>query len=342
MEIEKSKNGNGYVLTNKLGNVLNVSFSEFWEICREGSRIDTKHEVQEYLSQCPDINGHDLDRIRAFPELVEKIMEQVIQDRINDETGDQIYYAAEKCINSHIATIENKVKWFRLSEDTCISVWYAPDKHDGDQFQMHLEKIGEDGIMGPGCEILSDESYATDSISYSSLCKTLIEICNDANISNDDVDDLTAQISGIADEIFCSFGMKKGALSKTFEVVPDVANTVNENGLSVSTPLGNIVVTVKTDSTYPGVYVDLKGENVTDVFEQNTASLAMIEFEPSKGKVQSVVYGDAKSEEPTHIVEHENVEKAVSLEDQIHAASNCTAKTHCNNSTPVKETTTER
>lgn len=103
MKIEKNGEGTGFVLTNNEGDSLNVAWSEFWDIVRAGTEIETKSEVEEYLAQCPDISGHDLDRIRAFPKLVDRITEQVIQDRINDETGDQIYYAAEKCIKEHIS-----------------------------------------------------------------------------------------------------------------------------------------------------------------------------------------------------------------------------------------------
>lgn len=211
MKIEKNENGNGFVLTNHLGQTLNVDFMEFWDICRTGTKIGTQSEVEEYLAQCPDIDGHDLDRVRAFPILIDKITEQVIKDRINDESGDQIYDAASECINAHIAEIEDKVKWFRLSEDKCISVWYSPDRYDGDQFQMHLEEIGEYGVMGPGCEILSSDSYATADISFKALCETLSEICEDADIYDDEYPWLTTShtASRLAQEIFDAFGMEK-------------------------------------------------------------------------------------------------------------------------------------
>lgn len=209
MEIERNANGNGFVLTNQVGKTLEISFSEFWDICRVGKEIDTRDEVKNYLSQCPDINGHDLDRVRAFPELIDKITEQVIQDRINDESGDQIYDAAMKCIQTHIAEIEDKVKWFRLSEDKCISVWYSPDKHDGDQFQMHLEATGKNGVMGPDCEVLSSDSYATADISFTALCETLSEICRDADVEEEDMASYLGNIVGVANEVFTSFGMEK-------------------------------------------------------------------------------------------------------------------------------------
>lgn len=93
-----------------------------------------------------------------------------------------------------------------------------------------------------------------------------------------------------------------------------------ENTISIQTPIGDIVVTSKTDSNYPGVYVDLKGENIVDNFEVNTTSLAMIEFDSDKKKIQTVVYGDSTKEEPTITVEHGNYLKK-SLSDLIATAS---------------------
>ena len=90
--------------------------------------------------------------------------------------------------------------------------------------------------------------------------------------------------------------------------------------VSIDTPIGEIKVSVKADTDYPGVYVDLKGENVNDTFEDNTVSLAMIEYEPSIGKVQSIVYGDGNSEEPTHVIKHKNVKKYPSLNEKIASA----------------------
>jgi len=223
MKIEKNSDRTGFVLTNSEGASLNVSFMEFWDICRAGTEIDTKNEVEEFLAQCPDISGYDLDRIRAFPKLVDAITEQTIQDRINDESGDQIYYAAEKCIKSHIAEIEGKVKWFSLSEDKCISVWYSPDKYDGDQFQMHVEEKGEDGTMGPGCEIISSDSYATADISFKALCETLSEICDDADVLVDDESAHPNLVAKIAENIFNEFGMENDTKEMLEKEKPSLA-----------------------------------------------------------------------------------------------------------------------
>lgn len=92
---------------------------------------------------------------------------------------------------------------------------------------------------------------------------------------------------------------------------------INKQEISVPTELGDIYVSVKTDSEYPGIYVDLKGENVNDTFEEKTVSLAMVEFEPEKKKVQTIVYGDGKKENPTHIIEHKNTNKEFSLSEKI-------------------------
>ncbi len=211
MKIEKNKNGNGFLLTNSEGESLNVSFMEFWEICKHGTRMDTRDEVKNYLSDCDYIGEIAVERIKAFPELMDKIIEQVIQDRIDDESGDQIYDAANKCISEHIAEIESKIKWFKLSEANCVSVRYAPDEHDGDQFQLYLEEVGEDGYMGPRCELVSDEAYATADLSFKALCATLEEICEDAEVYDDAYPWLNTSDTAaiIAQEIYNAFGMEK-------------------------------------------------------------------------------------------------------------------------------------
>ena len=92
------------------------------------------------------------------------------------------------------------------------------------------------------------------------------------------------------------------------------AATSKENNISVETPLGDIVVQVKTDSEYPGVFIDLKGDKVNDTFEVGTVMLSTVEYDPLKKAVQTVVYGDAQIDAPTHIVAHENVEKNIETE----------------------------
>lgn len=77
--------------------------------------------------------------------------------------------------------------------------------------------------------------------------------------------------------------------------------------LSVKTPMGDIVVSVKADSEYPGIYIDLKGPGLNDQYEKDSVGLAWIEFEPNKNKIQTVVYGDGNKEDYTHLIEHKNL-----------------------------------
>lgn len=123
---------------------------------------------------------------------------------------------------------------------------------------------------------------------------------------------------GVTYEGFCHAG--RGEFAKGYFDEGGVKNTPEQGKITVPTPLGDIVVTVKTDTEYPGVYVDLKGEKVKDILEMNACMLTTIEYDPLKEVVQSVVYGDGNSEEPTYIVEHENVEKEISLEEKIQTA----------------------
>lgn len=96
---------------------------------------------------------------------------------------------------------------------------------------------------------------------------------------------------------------------------------IREESLTINTPIGDIIVTPSSDPNYPGVYVDLKGENINDSFEVNTTSLAAVEYDIENKKVQTHVYGDSLRDEPTISVEHGNYLKK-SLSKMIAEAGN--------------------
>lgn len=73
----------------------------------------------------------------------------------------------------------------------------------------------------------------------------------------------------------------------------------------VETPLGKLEVYAKHDNSdcatdYPGVYIDYVRKDGA------TVALACVEYDPCKDLLQSVVYGDCVSDEPTEVVEHYN------------------------------------
>ena len=76
----------------------------------------------------------------------------------------------------------------------------------------------------------------------------------------------------------------------------------NDREFFVETPLGLLKVWAKHDVDlsldYPGVYVDLVREGEDDV------CLACVEYESSQKDIQTVVYGDVRTEEPTDVVVH--------------------------------------
>lgn len=102
-----------------------------------------------------------------------------------------------------------------------------------------------------------------------------------------------------------------------------------EPKLVVPTPLGDIIVGVKADSTYPGIYIDLKGPKVNDEYSgtDGSAALATVEFDPGKGKIQSIIYGNGNSEEYTHLVEHENMAKEKKKPPLSQVIQNANART---------------
>ena len=84
----------GVTLINNSTDVLNLNWAEFWEICRHGRMIDAISEVREYIENCNNIAGVNVDKILANEELIEQIADQVIDDRIGNESGDDIYNVA--------------------------------------------------------------------------------------------------------------------------------------------------------------------------------------------------------------------------------------------------------
>lgn len=60
----------------------------------------------------------------------------------------------------------------------------------------------------------------------------------------------------------------------------------------------------KTDcaADYPGVFIDYVRKDGA------TAILACVEYDPNKEALQTVVYGNCASDEPTEIVEHYNTD----------------------------------
>ena len=79
--------------------------------------------------------------------------------------------------------------------------------------------------------------------------------------------------------------------------------------LVAKTPFGEIVVGIKSDSAYPGIFVELRGENLNDRFKEGAARLAWVEYSSDKQCLQTIVYGDGDGDDFTHLIEHEHIIK---------------------------------
>lgn len=89
-----------------------------------------------------------------------------------------------------------------------------------------------------------------------------------------------------------------------------VAALEKPDEIRVKTPVGTLLVQDKLDPDYPGVNVFLVGESANDKFTGNgKESLAMVEYDGEKGKLQAVVYGDGEDTEYTDLVEYRNLLK---------------------------------
>lgn len=90
----------------------------------------------------------------------------------------------------------------------------------------------------------------------------------------------------------------------------DVLEDTMENTsllLKVDTSVGQLAIYAKHDKTdcaadYPGVFIDYVRKDGA------TAILACVEYDPNKEALQTVVYGNCASDEPTEIVEHYNTD----------------------------------
>ena len=79
-----------------------------------------------------------------------------------------------------------------------------------------------------------------------------------------------------------------------------------ERSFEVDTPLGKLKVYAKQEDdvpeNFPGVYIDLSPAESNDA-----VLLACVEYESAKQVIQTCVYGDVLTDEPTNVVEHQNL-----------------------------------
>lgn len=164
-------------------------------------------DAVSYAKEALDF-GKDMpsERMGAYQEVIQMLEAQIAYDKL-----------PENCF------------WFALDDEKCISVWYAPDQDDGDQFQMKLEERAEDGSMGAHCELIIDESYGTRDLSFGAVCKTLWEVCVDAEFSDDKADEV---VSRVAKEIFANYGLEVPVVDrkKAIEIAEDFLKRMNPDG----------------------------------------------------------------------------------------------------------------
>lgn len=126
MRIEHAEDGNGMILTNSKGERMQVSFMEFWEICKFGDRMDTKDEVINYLDDCGTIDGIDSNKILEHSDLINDIVEEVINKRIDNENGGQVYDAIKEKVKEFFF---KAVEIERFTERTNVQLYF--DTIDG-------------------------------------------------------------------------------------------------------------------------------------------------------------------------------------------------------------------
>lgn len=71
--------------------------------------------------------------------------------------------------------------------------------------------------------------------------------------------------------------------------------------LIAKTPIGEIVVGIKSDHDYPGIFVELRGEHLNDRFKEGAVRLAWVEYSSDKQCLQTIAYGDGNADDFTHL-----------------------------------------
>lgn len=89
---------NGVILNKDDGSEMQLSWNDFWELCREGSRIDIENEIKAFLDDAePNIGLALLNN----KHLMDCVIENVYQIRTNNETIDEILDAIEVALISN-------------------------------------------------------------------------------------------------------------------------------------------------------------------------------------------------------------------------------------------------
>ena len=98
MKVDYLNQEGKYLLTCEDGQSFKVSSADFWELARIADRIDARREIEEYLEDCEEIEGIDPEKMLASEVFLDEAVEQLISDRIGNETGGQIWDVLCYCV----------------------------------------------------------------------------------------------------------------------------------------------------------------------------------------------------------------------------------------------------
>ena len=76
----------------------------------------------------------------------------------------------------------------------------------------------------------------------------------------------------------------------------------DNKSLIVNTPKGKIIVSVKTDDLYPGIFIDFKSKDIKEsakIYSEDIP-LAMIEYNTVEKELCTYIWGESGNEDITH------------------------------------------
>jgi len=218
MEIKRAENGDGMVLTNAAGESMKVSAMEFWEIVREGNRMNTRNDVEDYLRDCNEIGDVSISEIseELYEEFLGDVVDKTLSNRYKDETLDQIWEAANQVLKEQKDHYLPKLEYEKEGREVLDFADAYEEKGGGDPvLQFLTNSLGEYDIEPPEAPYAwyEDLCYETSSLLY------LVKVNDEIGIlANNEFDDCFCEdtFSGNSERMYEAAKVKSEELNQSF------------------------------------------------------------------------------------------------------------------------------
>lgn len=218
MEIKRDETGNGMVFTNAAGESMKVSVMEFWEIVREGNRMNTRNEVEDYLRDCDEIGDVSISEIseELYEEFLGDVVDKTLSNRYKDETLDQIWEAANQVLKEQKDHYLPKLEYEKEGREVFDFADAYEEKGGGDPvLQFLTNSLGEYDIEPPEAPYAWYEDLCCETSSLLYLASVNGEI---GILANNEFDDCFCEdtFGGNSERMYEASKIKAEELNQSF------------------------------------------------------------------------------------------------------------------------------